>query len=138
MLGTREPSLYGLLSLKDVNAAIEDFAAQEGVRVEIRQSNVEGELVTWVQEAKDRIDAIIINPAAYTHTSIAIRDAIAAVAIPTVEVHLTNVYARESFRRRSYIAGVAIGQISGFGYDGYLLAIRAAVGHLKKAPKRTA
>ena len=94
MLGTRERSLYGVLSLKDVNAAIETFAAQESIRVEIRQSNIEGELVTWIQEAKDRIDAIVINPAAYTHTSVAIRDAIAAVDIPTVEVHLTNVHAR--------------------------------------------
>jgi len=132
MLGTRERSLYGALSLKDVNAAIESFAAQEGIRVQIRQSNIEGELVTWIQEAKDRIDAIVINPAAYTHTSVAIRDAIAAVDIPTVEVHLTNVHARESFRRRSYIAGVAIGQIAGFGPDGYVLGIRAALAYVKR------
>lgn len=132
LLGVRERSLYGSLSLKDVNAAIEDFASREGIRLDIRQSNSEGELVTWIQEAQGGVDAIVINPAAYTHTSIAIRDAIAAVGIPTVEVHLTNIHARESFRRRSYIAGVAIGQIAGFGPDGYILGIRAVLSHVKK------
>jgi len=107
------------------------LARQEGVRVDTRQSNLEGELVTWIQEAKGRFDAIVINPAGYTHTSVAIRDAIAAVEIPTVEVHLTNLYKRESFRHRSYIAAVAMGQISGFGPIGYLLGIRAVLGHLK-------
>ncbi len=131
LLGTREQSVYGNLSLKEIDTAIQELAKQESIRVDIRQSNVEGELVTWIQEAKDRFDAIVINPAAYTHTSIAIRDAIAAVAIPTVEVHLSNIHKRESFRRRSYIAGVALGQISGFGYAGYLLGIRAALEHLK-------
>jgi 3-dehydroquinate dehydratase-2 len=137
LLGTREQSLYGSLSLKEINATIEHLAGQEGVRVDIRQSNVEGELVTWIQDAKGRFDAIVINPAGYTHTSIAIRDAIAAVDIPTVEVHLTNIYKRESFRRRSYIAGVALGQISGFGPSGYLLAIRAALSHLKAIRPQT-
>ena len=136
LLGTREESMYGSLSLKEINATIEDLARQEGVRVDIRQSNLEGELVTWIQDAKSRFDAIVINPAGYTHTSIAIRDAIAAVAIPTVEVHLTNIYKRESFRHRSYIAGVAVGQISGFGPTGYLLGIRAALSHLKSARSR--
>lgn len=131
LLGIREPSVYGSLTLKDLDASIHEFAKQEGIRIEIRQSNVEGELVTWIQEAKDRIDAIVMNPGAYTHTSVAIRDAIAAVAIPTVEVHLSNIYKRESFRHRSYIAGVALGQISGFGHAGYLLGIRAALEHLK-------
>ena len=131
LLGTREQSMYGSLSLKEINASIEDLARQEGVRVDIRQSNLEGELVTWIQDAKGRFDAIVINPAGYTHTSIAIRDAIAAVAIPAVEVHLTNIYKRESFRHRSYIAGVAVGQISGFGPTGYLLGIRAALSYLK-------
>jgi 3-dehydroquinate dehydratase-2 len=131
LLGTREQSLYGSLSLKEINATIEELARQEGVRVDIRQSNLEGELITWIQEAKSRFDAIVINPAGYTHTSIALRDAIAAVAIPTVEVHLTNLYKRESFRHRSYIAAVAIGQISGFGPTGYLLGMRAALSHLK-------
>lgn len=131
LLGTREQSLYGSLSLKEINATIEELARQEGVRVDIRQSNLEGELITWIQEAKSRFDAIVINPAGYTHTSIALRDAIAAVAIPTVEVHLTNLYKRESFRHRSYIAAVAIGQISGFGPTGYLLGMRAVLSHLK-------
>ena len=131
LLGTREQSMYGSLSLKEINATIESLAGQEAVRVDIRQSNLEGELVTWIQDAKGRFDAIVINPAGYTHTSIAIRDAIAAVAIPTIEVHLTNIYKRESFRHRSYIAGVAVGQISGFGPTGYLLGMRAALSHLK-------
>ena len=131
LLGTREQSIYGSVSLKEIDTTIEDLARQEGVRVEIRQSNLEGELVTWIQEAKGRFDAIVINPAGYTHTSIAIRDAIAAVEIPTVEVHLTNLNKRESFRRRSYIAAVAVGQISGFGPIGYLLGVRAALSHLK-------
>jgi 3-dehydroquinate dehydratase II len=137
LLGTREQSLYGSLSLKEINATIEEFARQEAVRVDIRQSNLEGELVTWIQDAKSRFDAIVINPAAYTHTSIAIRDAIAAVEIPTVEVHLTNIYKRESFRHRSYIAGVAVGQISGFGPTGYLLGIQAALSHVKSARSQT-
>lgn len=131
LLGTREQAIYGSLSLKEINATIEDFARQEGVRVDIRQSNLEGELVTWIQEARGQFDAIVINPAGYTHTSIAIRDAIAAVDIPTVEVHLTNLNKRESFRRRSYIGAVAVGQISGFGPIGYLLGVRAALSHLK-------
>jgi 3-dehydroquinate dehydratase II len=133
LLGAREQSMYGSLTLKEINATIEELARQEGVRVDIRQSNLEGELVTWIQDAKSRFDAIVINPAAYTHTSIAIRDAIAAVEIPTVEVHLTNIYKRESFRHRSYIAGVAVGQISGFGPTGYLLGIQAALSHVKSA-----
>ncbi|MBM4123666.1 MAG: type II 3-dehydroquinate dehydratase [Nitrospira sp.] len=131
LLGRRETSLYGTASLKAINAAIAKLAKQERIAVETRQSNLEGELVTWIQDAADRFDAIVINPAAYTHTSVAIRDAIAAVAIPTVEVHLTNIYKREAFRHRSYVADVAIGQISGFGPTGYLLAIRAAIDHLK-------
>jgi 3-dehydroquinate dehydratase II len=137
LLGTRERSIYGSLSLKDINATIEDLAGQEGVRVDIRQSNLEGELITWIQEARGRFDAIVINPAGYTHTSIAMRDAIAAVEIPTVEVHLTNIYQRESFRQRSYIAAVAVGQISGFGPTGYLLGIRAALSHLKSIRSQT-
>ena len=133
LLGKREQSIYGQTSLKAVNAAITGLAKQLRVRVEIRQSNVEGKLVTWIQEARRRYDAIIINPAAYTHTSVAIRDAVAGVGLPTVEVHLSNIYRREDFRHHSYIAGVAIGQISGFGPAGYLLALRAAIDHLKNA-----
>jgi 3-dehydroquinate dehydratase-2 len=131
LLGTRERAVYGETTLKDVNAAIEDAAKRENVRVEIRQSNAEGELVSWVQEAKDRFDGIVMNPGAYTHTSIALRDAVSAVEVPTVEVHLSNIYQREPFRRRSYIAAVALGQISGFGALGYVLAVRALAEHLK-------
>jgi 3-dehydroquinate dehydratase-2 len=133
LLGKREQSLYGRVSLKAVNASIAKLAKQERVRVVIRQSNIEGKLVGWIQEARRRFDAIIINPAAYTHTSVALRDAIAGVGVPTIEVHLTNIYRREEFRHHSYIAGVALGQISGFGPIGYLLALRAAISHLKDA-----
>ncbi|MGH7208087.1 MAG: type II 3-dehydroquinate dehydratase [Nitrospiraceae bacterium] len=131
MLGKRERSVYGDVSLKAINAEITKLAKQERVQVEIRHSNQEGELVTWIQDARDRFDAIVINPAGYTHTSVALRDAIVGVAIPTIEVHLTNIYRREAFRHRSYIAGVALGQISGFGPTGYLLGIKAAIEHLK-------
>lgn len=138
LLGLRERSLYGLTTLAAVNAAIAKLAREERIQVAIRQSNVEGELVTWIQDARTQFDAIVINPGGYTHTSVAIRDAIAAVALPTVEVHLTNIYKREEFRHRSYIAGVALGQISGFGSASYLLGIKAAIGHLKAAqPPKT-
>ena len=138
LLGKREQSIYGQTSLKAVNAAIARLARQQRVRVEIRQSNVEGKLVTWIQEARRRYDAIIINPAAYTHTSVAIRDAIAGVGLPTIEVHLSNIYRREDFRHHSYVAGVAVGQISGFGPSGYLLALRAAIDHLQNAGTKPA
>ncbi len=133
MLGTREQSVYGTVSLEAINAEIEKLAKDEGIQVEIRQSNQEGELVSWIQNARGKFDAIVINPAGYTHTSVALRDAVAAVSVPTIEVHLTNIYQREEFRHRSYIAGVALGQISGFGPAGYLLGIRAALGHLQGA-----
>jgi 3-dehydroquinate dehydratase-2 len=106
------------------------LADELAVTVELGQSNSEGELVTWIQEARTGYDGIIINPAAYTHTSVAIRDAIAAVGLPTIEVHLSNIHQREEFRHRSYIAGVAIGQISGLGPTGYLLALRGLHDHL--------
>jgi 3-dehydroquinate dehydratase II len=130
LLGTREQSIYGTLSLNELDSAIAKLAEELSVKVDLRQSNSEGELVTWIQEARTGYDGIIINPAAYTHTSIAIRDAIAAVGLPTVEVHLSNIYQREEFRHRSYIAGVAIGQISGLGPTGYLLALRGLRDHL--------
>ncbi|MDE3018404.1 MAG: type II 3-dehydroquinate dehydratase [Nitrospirota bacterium] len=133
LLGTRERSLYGRTTLKAIEAQMAALAKQEHIQVESRQSNLEGELVTWIQEARDRFDAIVINPAGYTHTSIAIRDAIAAVEIPTVEVHLTNIHAREQFRQQSYVAGVAVGQIAGFGPAGYLLGIKAAADHVRHA-----
>ena len=130
LLGTREKSIYGTITLGAVDAAITRLARQEQFNVTIRQSNLEGELVTWIQEAKGRFDGIVINPAGYTHTSIAIRDAVAAVAVPTVEVHLSNIHQREEFRHKSFVAGVALAQISGFGPSGYLLALRGLVQHL--------
>ena len=139
LLGTREQSIYGTLSLDAMDSAIAKLAEELAVKVDLRQSNSEGELVTWIQEARTEYDGIIINPAAYTHTSIAIRDAIAAVGLPTVEVHLSNIHQREEFRHRSYISGVAIGQISGLGPTGYLLALRGLHDHLiaSRRPKKT-
>jgi 3-dehydroquinate dehydratase-2 len=130
LLGTREQSIYGTLSLEVLNRAITKLAKELPVEVKQCQSNSEGELVTWIQEARTRYDGIIINPAAYTHTSVAIRDAIAAVGLPTVEVHLSNIHQREEFRHRSFIAGVALGQITGLGPTGYLLALRGLHDHL--------
>jgi 3-dehydroquinate dehydratase II len=130
LLGTREQSIYGTQSLDALDSAITKLAKELSVKVDLRQSNSEGELVTWIQEARSKYDGIIINPAAYTHTSIAIRDAIAAVGLPTVEVHLSNIHQREEFRHRSHIAGVAIGQICGLGPTGYLLALRGLHDHL--------
>jgi 3-dehydroquinate dehydratase-2 len=136
LLGTREREVYGDVSLKAINDDIQKLAAQEGIEVETRQSNIEGELVTWIQDAKGRFDAIVINPAAYTHTSVALRDAIVAVGVPTVEVHLSNIYKREEFRHRSYVAEVVLGQISGFGPAGYLLGLRAAIDHVNHTRMR--
>lgn len=124
LLGTREQSIYGTLSLDAINSTIVKLAKELAMKVDIRQSNHEGELVTWIQESRTECDGIIINPAAYTHTSIAIRDAIVAVSLPTIEVHLSNIHQREDFRHHSYIAGVALGQIAGLGATGYLLALR--------------
>ena len=129
LLGNREQSIYGTLSLDALDSAITKLAEELAVQVDLRQSNSEGELVTWIQEARAGYD-VIINPAAYTHTSVAIRDAIAAVGLPTVEVHLSNIHQREEFRDRSYVAGVAIGQIAGLGPTGYLLALRGLHDHL--------
>lgn len=130
LLGTREPSVYGDMSLRDIDKSIARRASELGIAVQAKQTNAEGELVTWIQNARGHFDGIVINPAAYTHTSIAIRDAIAAVALPTVEVHLSNIHQREEFRHHSFIAGVALGQISGFGPRGYLLALEALAAHL--------
>ena len=131
-LGVREPEKYGHSTLADVEKLCRETAKGFGLAVEFRQTNREGEIVDWFHEAKAKKAAgIVINPAGYTHTSVALRDAIAGVALPTIEVHLTNIYRREEFRHRSYIAGVALGQISGFGPTGYLLGIKAAVEHLK-------
>jgi 3-dehydroquinate dehydratase II len=126
LLGAREPEVYGRETLGAIDAMLQDEGRKLGVDVHTFQSNIEGELVTAIQDARGWADAIIINPAAYTHSSVALRDAIAAVGIPTIEVHLSNVYARELFRHHSYIAPVAVGQICGFGADGYRLALIAA------------
>jgi 3-dehydroquinate dehydratase-2 len=130
LLGMRQPDIYGHLSLEQINQKLRALAKELGVEVEIRQSNHEGELVTWVQEAAGEFNAIIINPAAYTHSSIALRDAITAVGLPTIEIHLSNIHRREPFRHHSYVAEAAVGQISGFGADSYLLGLRAAMAYL--------
>ena len=124
MLGSREAGIYGHATLAEVNAQILDLSRALEMDAEVFQSNSEGAIVDAIQ-AKG-YDVLIINPAAYTHTSVAIRDAIAAVGKPAIEVHISNIYRREEFRRESFISGVATGQISGFGIDGYLLAVRAA------------
>lgn len=126
LLGVREPEVYGRTSLDDINRMLADEATKLGIVLKTSQSNSEGELVTAIQDAMGWAHAIIINPGAYTHTSIAIHDAIKAVGIPTIEVHLSNLYAREEFRRRSWVAPVAVGQISGFGAESYRLALLAA------------
>ena len=132
LLGTREPTIYGIITLDEVNASLKKLGMELGVSVESRQSNVEGELVTWIQEAKARFEGLVFNFAAYTHTSIALRDAIVGVGMPMVEVHLSNIHRRESFRRRSYLAPVSLGQISGFGPQSYLLGLRALVDALQR------
>jgi 3-dehydroquinate dehydratase-2 len=126
LLGTREPEVYGKATLADIEKKVREEAGQLGAEVEFRQSNLEGELVGWIQSAKNNFDVIVLNAAAYTHTSVALRDAIAAVAIPTIEIHLSNTHAREEFRHKSLIAAVCRGQIQGFGEGSYLLAVRAA------------
>jgi 3-dehydroquinate dehydratase II len=126
LLGTREPGVYGRTSLAEVDRLIAAHARRRGVRVVCRQSNVEGELVTWLQRAEgERFRGVVLNPGAFTHYSIAIRDAVAAIGVPVIEVHLSNVHAREEFRRTSVIAAVARGQIAGFGPASYLLGLDA-------------
>ena len=125
LLGTREPGLYGSATLDDIEASCHAQAAKMDMVVDFRQSNHEGELVDWIQEAGNGYDAIIINPAAYSHTSIAIRDALAAVALPLIEVHISNIFQRESFRHHSHISAIASGVICGLGPSGYNLALNA-------------
>ena len=127
LLGQREPDVYGHATLADIEAKVRERAKTLGVEVDFRQSNLEGELVDWIQQAKGKHDVIVFNAAAYTHTSIALRDAIAAVGVPTIEIHLSNIHAREKFRHKSLIAPVCWGQISGFGEKSYLLALEASV-----------
>ena len=127
LLGQREPEVYGHATLADVEAKVRARARELKASVEFRQSNLEGELVGWIQQAKGQFDVIVLNAAAYTHTSVALRDAITAVGIPTIEIHLSNIHAREEFRHKSLIAAVCRGQIIGFGANSYVLAVDAAV-----------
>ncbi len=131
-MGKREPGIYGAVTLEQINAQLVVEAASLGVRLLAQQSNHEGVLVDAIHAAWGVHDGILMNPGAYTHTSVALRDAIAAVGIPTVEVHLSNIYRREAFRHHSYIAPVAVGQISGFGAESYYLGLRALVRHLRQ------
>ena len=130
MLGFRETEKYGTMTLKDLEKDLYAFSFELGIDLETYQSNIEGKIVEKIHSAKDGIDGIIINAGAYTHTSIAIRDAISAVNIPTVEVHMTNIYKREEFRHHSYLAPVCIGQISGFGANSYKLGLKAVIDYL--------
>ena len=126
LLGKRQPEIYGTLTLAQIEERTRELAKELGVEIDFRQSNSEGELITWIQEAGTKFAAIVINPAAYTHTSLALRDAISAAGIATVEIHISNIHKREPFRHHSFIAEVAVGQIAGFGVDSYLLGLRAA------------
>lgn len=125
LLGTRQPHLYGSATLDDVEALCVDTAEEFGLAVDFRQTNSEGELVTWVQECRGRAAGIIINPAAYSHTSIALMDALKAVDLPIVEVHISNIHRREEFRHLSYVSKAATGVIAGLGIGGYALALQA-------------
>ncbi len=132
MLGKREPTIYGSATLVDVRRIVETHAAAAGIATDFRQTNHEGELLEWVHEARERASGIVLNAGAYTHTSIALFDALKSAERPVVEVHLSNIFARESFRHHSYVAPAAIGVICGFGVKGYTMAIDALVEHLSK------
>ena len=133
MLGTRQPEIYGAETLADIAQKTEAYAKGRGAVIDFRQSNHEGVLVDWVQEAKGKADGLIINAAAYTHTSIALLDALLGVQIPIVEVHLSPIHQREDFRQNSYISQAALGMITGFGSHGYLLAVDALIDHLARS-----
>jgi len=126
LLGEREPQVYGSVTLEEINQSLEEQAKKSGVELKTFQSNHEGELVEAIQNARKWADVIIINPAAYTHTSVAIRDALSAVNVPAIEVHLSNIHARENFRQASHVSPVSVGQVVGFGKNSYLLALQAA------------
>ncbi|HAU31125.1 MAG: 3-dehydroquinate dehydratase [Desulfotomaculum sp. 46_296] len=132
LLGKREPEIYGSLSLETINSLLRRLAAELNIELECRQSNSESELINWLHNAAPVTDAVVFNPGAFTHYSYALADAAAAISVPVVEVHLSNIYAREQFRRHSVISPVAAGQISGFGAESYLLGLRAAVNLVKK------
>ena len=130
LLGQREPEVYGRTTLADIEAKVRARAKELKVSVEFRQTNQEGELVDWIQQAKGQFGGIVLNAAAYTHTSVALRDAIVAAGVPTIEIHLSNIHAREEFRHKSVIAAIVTGQIVGFGIESYGLALRACVAML--------
>jgi 3-dehydroquinate dehydratase-2 len=136
LLGRREPEVYGHDTLEDLYTRAKARAAERGAALETRQTNHEGTIVDWIGEAPGTFDGILINPGAYTHTSIAIHDAIAGVGLPTIEVHLSNVHAREAFRRHSAVAPACLGVIMGLRGDGYVLAVDALVNHLERHAKR--
>ena len=135
LLGTREPEIYGSTTLSDINDMLKRQADEFGVEIEFIQSNIEGEIVTAIQNARNVYDFILLNAAAFTHYSVAIRDAISAIDVPVIEIHLSNVHAREEFRHHSVIAPVVIGQICGFGVDSYIAALDIAVRKIRGANK---
>jgi 3-dehydroquinate dehydratase-2 len=136
LLGDRQPEIYGSTTLTDINKILKKVAADEGVSLTITQSNSEGEMVGAIQKARKGYEGILINPAAYTHTSIALRDAVTAVGLPVVEVHLSNIYSREEFRKKSLIAPVAVGQVSGFGAYSYILGLYGLLEEIDRAQPR--
>jgi 3-dehydroquinate dehydratase-2 len=130
LLGQREPGVYGTQTLEDINRQLQDYAREQGTELRTFQSNHEGELIDALHDAMSWADGVVFNPGAYTHTSVALRDAISAAGLPVVEVHLSNIHAREDFRHRSLLAAVCVGQIAGFGWRSYLLGLQAVQGYL--------